>query len=65
MSTVNGNEPRDLFGNARIPDISSLGADTDAIPLSLDWHDIGDKYSLTYSSLLGNAVFDVLDTGNV
>jgi hypothetical protein len=58
-STVNSNEPRDLFGNARIPDISSLGVDTDAIPLALDWHDTSDKYSLTYSSFLGNAVFGV------
>jgi hypothetical protein len=35
-STVNGNEPRDFFGNARIPDISSLGVDTDTIPHALD-----------------------------
>jgi hypothetical protein len=64
-STVNSNESRDIFGNARIPDISSLGVDTDATPLALDWHDTRDKSSLTYSSLLGNAVFDVPDTGNV
>jgi hypothetical protein len=64
-STVNSNESRDIFGNARIPDISSLGSDTDAIPLALDWHDTRDKSSLTYSSLLGNTVFDVPDTGNV
>jgi hypothetical protein len=64
-STVNGNEPRDFFGNARIPDISSLGVDTDTIPHALDWHDTRDKSSLTYSSLLGSTVFDVPATGNV
>jgi hypothetical protein len=64
-SPVNGNESRDLFGNARIPDISSLGADTDATPLALDWHDAKDKSSFIYSSLLGVTVFDVPDTGNV
>lgn len=36
VSPVNGNDFRDIFGNARIPDISFLGADTEVTPLSSD-----------------------------
>ncbi|KAJ8118309.1 hypothetical protein OPT61_g697 [Boeremia exigua] len=59
------NESRDSFGNVRIPDIRSLGADTKASPHSYDWFPVSDSDSHSYTSLFGNPVVGIPSSGNV
>lgn len=59
------NESRDLFGNVRIPDITSLDASSDPTAQVYDWRDIQDKAEVSYTSLLGYPTIDVPNLGNV
>jgi hypothetical protein len=63
---LNLNEPRDIFGLVKVPDITSLGAmRSDAASPSYDWYDVARASSPIYSSLLGNPIADVPQSANV
>jgi hypothetical protein len=64
-SGYNFNESRDIFGNVKIPDMTSLGATENMANPSLDWYDVAPVSSLRYSSLLGNPIADVPSSGNI
>jgi hypothetical protein len=56
-------QPRDLFGNVRIPDISSVSRN--ASQSLYDWHAIEDESSMKYTSLLGIPTVDIPQPGNI
>ncbi|KAH6625403.1 hypothetical protein C7974DRAFT_200875 [Boeremia exigua] len=64
-SRDNFNGSKDLFGNIRIPDITSLEHFKDTTPPSDDWYDVKDTPSVSYTSLLGSPIRDVPMTANV
>jgi hypothetical protein len=63
-SGYNLNGSRDIFGNVKIPDITSLGAGNNIANDSSDWYDTAEVSSLSYSSLLGNPIADIPRSGN-
>ncbi|KAH7385587.1 hypothetical protein DE146DRAFT_212907 [Phaeosphaeria sp. MPI-PUGE-AT-0046c] len=68
MSTLqfarqNFNQSRDLFGNIRIPDMTSLATGTDTS--DAEWYSISDDSSPLYTSLLGSPVVGIPSSGNL
>jgi hypothetical protein len=58
-------EPRDLFGNPRIPDINSVAWENMYSQNTSDLHAVQDTSNLTYTSLFGVPVVDIPTLGNV
>jgi hypothetical protein len=58
-------EPRDLFGNPRIPDINSVAWENMYSQNASDSHAVQDTSNLTYTSLFGVPVVDIPTFGNV
>jgi hypothetical protein len=65
ISRQNIDEPRDLFGDVRIPDIRSLIPSNNTFEPPSNWYAIEDRPVLTHASLLGIPVADVPKSGNV
>lgn len=64
-SRQNLDEPRDQFGNVRIPDISSLVPNNGTFEANFNWHDIGSEVVPTYTSLYGVPMVDIPKSGNI
>jgi hypothetical protein len=58
-------EPRDLFGNLRIPDIKSVVWEDVYSHNASDSHVVQDTSNLTYTSLFGVPIVDIPTSGNV
>jgi hypothetical protein len=58
-------EPRDLFGNPRIPDINSVVWEDMYSQNASDSHAVQDISNLTYTSLFGVPIVDIPTSGNV
>lgn len=65
ISRDNFNGSKDLFGNLRIPNITSLENYANPSSPSGDWYNVGQTSSVTYTSLLGAPIKDVPATVNV
>ncbi|KAJ4343399.1 hypothetical protein N0V95_006661 [Ascochyta clinopodiicola] len=64
-SRLTVNATRDLFGNVRIPDITSLDTTSDPTAVVSDWRHVPEYGHISYASLLGYPTLDVPRVGNV
>jgi hypothetical protein len=64
-SRLSFDSPRDMFGNARIPDISLLDTSSNPSIQPHDWHLVKSHSNLTYISLLGVPIVDIPKLGNI
>ncbi|KZM20786.1 hypothetical protein ST47_g8099 [Ascochyta rabiei] len=64
-SRLTVNASRDLFGNVRIPDITSLDTASDPTVVVSDWRHVPEDGDISYTSLLGYPTIDVPRVGNV
>ncbi|KAF9690634.1 hypothetical protein EKO04_011473 [Ascochyta lentis] len=64
-SRLTVNASRDLFGNVRIPDITSLNTNSDPTAPVSDWRHVPEDADISYTSLLGYPIIDVPRVGNI
>lgn len=58
-------EPRDLFGNVRVPDPGFLSQGNGTSQPSFDWHTVQEESAITYTSLLGVPIVDIPRAGRI